>query len=119
LVVTPATAKQNQATGQKSSKIVSLLRVVRTMAITGMLTGTSTKTAKEVKDDLITIVRGGGTAGLPVTLSYDGDSLSGIIEKIAFNHKPSDEPDVSSDKPRYADYVKYTVQITFIEGVPA
>ena len=117
-IITPPTAKQNQASGQQTTKIVSLLRLTRTIVMTCMLTGTATKTAKTVKDELISIIRGGETAGDAVTLTYDGDTITGIIEKMAFAHKPSDEGDVSTDKVAFQDYVKYTLQITFIEGAP-
>jgi len=86
-LITPPTT--DPSTGAVDTTIVDLLRITRTITLTANITPTSTKTAKEIKDDLISIYDGGGTTG-GVTLSYDGDSIVGIIEKIAFNHRPSD-----------------------------
>lgn len=153
-IITPPTT--DPSAGAKDSIIVDLLRIIRTITLTASITPTSSKTAKEIKNDLISIYNGGGTTG-GVTLSYDGDSIVGSIEKIAFNHRPSDiglywisadnyivgeiiehlgsyyrciqaatgrTTAPASDGSFWASYatpeefVKYTLQITFIKGVP-
>jgi len=109
-ILTPPS--NNPEDGARSSIIVDLLRNTRTIIITGHIAPTSSKTAKEIKDELIYIYNGGGTTG-GITLSYDGDDLVGTMEKLAFNHKPSDEP---TSPP--SDFAKYTVQISFVVGTP-
>ena len=139
-VLTPAQSRNNQSNGPKDNKIVDLLRITRTIVMTGHITGTSTingdaanKTASEIKRDLIKIYAGAGADGGLVTLNYDGlgrslttdadaTSIQGLIEKIGFNERSADEPNAmgspstSQDYKDFADAPKFTVQITFLEG---
>jgi hypothetical protein len=120
----PQTAP-NQESGAKEPKILDLLRVTKQFVIKGYLTGTATAssstndtetgstalTAKQVKDNLITIWNGGGTAGGVVTMTYDGDSYTGYIEKVVAVKKARDSPSSES-----VDEIKYELQITFVVG---
>ena len=56
--ITPPQSSANQESGARDTIIIDLLRNVRTIAITGHITPTSTKTAKEIKNDLINIYNG-------------------------------------------------------------
>ena len=76
-VITPASSSGNQASGPSPVRIVDLLRVTHQLVIKCYITGSATKTAKEVKDDLVSIFEGGEIAGGTTTLVYDGDSLEG------------------------------------------
>jgi len=121
-VITPATSKNNQSDGPEDSIIVDLLRITRTILISGEITGTSSKTASEVKKDLIDILGGGGTNGGRVRMTYDAlgtdyitgstTQVEGVIEKLAFNETPKDEPSSVGE-----DFAKFIVQITFVSGV--
>lgn len=111
-ILTPPQSKANQPSGARDTIIIDLLRNQRNLVITGEVTGTSTKTAKQVKDEFIAVFNGGGTQGVVATLNYDGDALTGILEKLAFNEKSHDSP---TSEPE--DFAKYTVQITFVVGV--
>lgn len=104
-------AKQNQSSGPKSTKIIDLLRITREFLISGVITATASKTAKQVKDDLYNIAEGAGADGGVVTLVYDGDSIDGIIEKVTAKEEPSDAP-----SPEPEDFAKYDVQINFLKG---
>lgn len=109
--ITPAKTIANQSEGAETSKIVDLLRITHQMVIKGYITGTSEKTAKQVKSDLINIFKGGGINGGSATLEYDCDSFKGYIEKINIIEKPMDKP---SNLPE--EIVRYEVSITFLEG---
>lgn len=122
-LITPPQSKNNQSSGPKDSKIVDLLRITRILVITGEITGTSALTANQVKEDLIDIYTSTGQNGGLVKLSYDGvgrelttsgaaTTIKGIIEKVAFKENHADEP---SSPPE--DFAKFTVQMTFLEGI--
>lgn len=130
-IITPAQSSSNQSDGPKSAKVVDLLRVTHTMVIRGHITGTASKTATQVKQDLINIWKGGATAGGVVTLTYDANakafgstgttantSIDGYIEKLNFKERAFDEPsDFVSAKENYQDIAKFEVMVTFIEGI--
>ena len=111
--ITPGTGKQNQDGGPKDTKIIDLLRVVREINVTrGMITGTSVLTATQVKDNLISIFKGATAKGGVCTLTYDGNSFTGYLEKLSFTEKSSDEPPTPTE-----DITKYDVQLNFIVGI--
>lgn len=110
--ISPPTGKSNQDSGPKDTKIVDILRITRQINITqGAITGTSLLTAKQVKDQLITMFKGAGEKGGVCTMTYDGDSHTGVIEKLTFIQTASDEPDSPEE-----DYAKYRLQMNFIVG---
>jgi hypothetical protein len=138
-ILTPPRNVQTQSLGPQTNQIVDLLRITQTIVITGEITGTSSKTAKQIKDDLKNIYKGvtGGDLNKGVRLVYDGENIDGIIEKLAFNEKPHDidgieETHGTCSDTQYttkttceggggtwaysSDYAKYTVQITFVVG---
>ena len=130
-VIAPAQTKDNQSDGPKAPKIVDLLRVTHQIIFRGHLTGTASKTAVKVKQDLVNIWKGGGAAGGTVTLTYDanaaaiGDTTAtvsttiiGFIERVNFKEDSSDEPDdFVSAKENYQNISKFEVALTFIEGI--
>jgi len=112
--IIPPQSKSSQGSGPKDVKLVDLLRITHQIAIKrAYITASDTKTAKEVKDDLKSIFNGGDENGGEVTLTYDGDSFTGYIEKLGITEDANDEPDNYTGK----DNAKYHIQITFIEGV--
>ena len=129
--ITPPQTKDNQTSGPSESRTVDLLRITHQMVIKGFITGTDTKTAIEVKQELVNIWKGAEAQGGEVSLTYDGNAsgfgnaaatdtnpISGYIEKVTFTDDAMDEPtDFVSAKENYADIVKYGVSITFLEGV--
>lgn len=112
-IITPAQASQNQASGPKDNKIVDLLRIVHQFVIKGYIASSATRTAKQVKDDLVSIYEGAGAVGGVTTLTYDSDNFNGYVEKLNVVEKAEDNPLDSSGK----DYARYEVAITFVEGV--
>lgn len=52
-------------------------------------------------------------------MTYGGDTIKGYIEKMVIIEKASDyEPDDDADeKANFQEVTKYSIQITFIEGV--
>jgi len=111
-LITPAQSVANQSLGINDVKIVDLLRVTHQIVIKGYISGSATKTAKEVKDDLINIFKGGGLDGGTTELVYDGDTIRGYIEKLNFVEKSADDPSTT-----IKDFARYEVAITFVEGV--
>lgn len=109
--ITPPTGKSTQSVGPKANKIIDLLRITREFLITGVIVGTSSQTAKQVKDALYTIARGAEEDGGTISLTFDGDTINGYIEKLTTSYKSMDEPDSLNE-----DVVKYEVQINFMEG---
>jgi hypothetical protein len=111
--ITPPTSPSKGEDGPKDVKLVNLLRVTKEINITrGAIVGTDVLTVKQVKDQLISIFNGASENGGVATLTYDGDSYTGYIEKLAMTEKASDEPDTVG-----TDYAKYDVQLNFLVGV--
>jgi hypothetical protein len=112
--ITPPTGVSNQDAGPKDNKIVDLLRITQEINITqGYITGTDALTAKQVKDQLISMFKGADLKGGTCSITYDGDTLEGYIEKLAFTEKSSDEPTTAP-----TDFAKYVVQLNLIVGLP-
>jgi len=114
--IRPGTTKQKQADGPKTVKVVDLLRITHTIVIRGRLVPTATKSADDVKSDLINLIKGGGVPGVACTVTYSShpDSpLSMFIEKCMIIEKPMDY-DPSANE---TDLAKYEVQITLSEGI--
>lgn len=110
-LITPGTSLSNYTVGPKDTKIVNLLRITREININqGYIAASSTKTAKEVKQDLITIFKGGFASNIS-TLTYDGESLNGFIEDIQITEEARD---ITGDYPD--DAVRYQVQLNFVVG---
>ncbi|MFW9872076.1 MAG: hypothetical protein ACFFG0_03165 [Candidatus Thorarchaeota archaeon] len=102
----------NQSSGKKDTKIVDLLRITHQFVIKAYICATSTLTAKQVKDKLKLIANGAETNGGVVSMVYDGDTLYGYIESLAFTKKAMDSPTTESQ-----EEVKYEAAITFVVGV--
>lgn len=129
-IIKPPQATNNQGDGPKEPKVVDLLRVTHQILVKGHLTSTATKTALEVKQDLVNIWKGAGATGGVVAFTYDENAsafgntsatntnpINGFIEKVNFADIPMDEPaDFDSSKENYQDISKFEVAITFIEG---
>lgn len=130
-IITPAQTEDNQGGGPKPPRIVDLLRITHQMIIKGNILGTGSKSAIQVKHDLVNIWKGANAAGGTVTLTYDANAsakgnisstetttITGYVERINFKDVAADEPDdFVSAKENYQDIVKFEVAITFIEGV--
>jgi hypothetical protein len=110
-LITPATSLSGYETGAKETKIVNLLRITREININqGYIVGTSTKTAKQVKEDLIAIFNGGLASEL-VKLIYDGEEIEGFIEDLQVTEDARDLPSTLPE-----DVVRYAVQLNFVKG---
>jgi len=121
-----AQSSTNQASGKKDTKIIDLLRITHQFVIKGYITniadatsatndtsgGSTSLTAKQIKDNLKTLATGAKTDGGEITMSYDGDDLEGYIEKIVVTNEAKDYPSSPS-----VDVLKYELAITFVVGV--
>lgn len=119
------TAPQNQSDGPSDRKIIDLLDITHELLVRGQITATSTKTAEDVRDDLISILKGAGVSAgsgnLYCTVTYGTHTYNMFIEKLAIKEVSSDyDPSSSTDeKANYTEVSKYDVQVTLIEGVSA
>lgn len=123
--ISPATGKQNQDGGAKDTKIVDLLKITKELNITrGYITGSDTAssvnndsggsvsiTATQAKDIIKNIFNGAFEKGGVTSLTYDGDTLYGFLEKVSITYVSADEPSTIA-----SDIAKYSVQINFMEG---
>lgn len=113
-VLPPFQAQDNQDQGPKKSKVVDLLRISHSFVFGGHITATDDKTAKEVKDDLIQILKGASIkGGGPATLTYEDDTFDVYIEDIVFLKVLNDDA-VSNYSGK--DSVEYDVTIKLVEG---
>lgn len=122
-LITPATSKGNQETGPKETKVVDLQRVTHNIVIRGWITSQTSPalTANQVKSNLISIFKGAGINGGVVTLNYDGTAYTGYIEKFTCTLRsadtPEETPEVALGNYSGGDYAKYSIGITFVEGI--
>lgn len=110
--------EQKQSGTLPEKKVIDLLWITHTLQIRGDITPTASKTAKEVRDDFVSIFKGAETDGGSITMVYGGDTINGYMEKMVIIEKPTDyDPtDDADEKATFQDVAKYSIQITFIEG---
>lgn len=119
------TTTQNQEVGSKSTKIIDLLRIEHAILIKGYITGSDSAssttndtggsislTAKQIKDNLIAMIKGAGVNGGECSIVYAGNTFLGYIEKCTMIENSFDEPNSLT-----TDIVKYEVDITLLEGI--
>lgn len=117
---------QNQSLGPRDKLIIDLLDITHEILVRGQITPTASKTAEEVRDDLITILKGAGVdsdsgQNMYCTVTYGGSSFNMYITKLAIKEKSSDYSPSSDavEKSDYQNVSKYTVQVTLLEGIAA
>ena len=115
-VIPPVLAPARQDEAPEKATVVDLLRIIRTFVIQGWITKTDTKTAKQVKDELITIMNGARVSGgTPVTLAYDGDSINVYIKDLVILKTPNDNA-AGSGNYSGTDSAEYAITLTLNEG---
>ena len=112
IFIRPPQTKQKQDSGPVDVKVIDLLLITHELLIRGRLVATDSKTAKEIKEDLISIFKGGGTTGGAAVVTYAGDAYNMFIEKMLIIEKAMDEPTTLT-----TDVAKYDVQINLAEGI--
>jgi len=109
--IRPPTTKQVQSSGPTEPKAIDLLIITHELLIRGRISGTVTKTAKEVKEDLVDIFKGASTDGGASVVTYAGDAFNMFPGKLLCVEKAIDEEGTIAK-----DVAKYDVQLTCIEG---
>lgn len=118
ILIKPPQSKTNQSTGPTDNIIVDLLIITRVLSIKGAITGTDTLTAKVVRDKLKSIYNGGEINGGVETITYDGETITGFMEKLVIIQGSKDEPsDFESNPEKYQEVIKYDVSFDFVQGV--
>jgi len=105
--ITPPQSSNNWDSGPKDTLIVDLLRLEQWINIDGDLITDTTSSSSVKKKALKAAVKAGGV----VTLTYDGEPVTGSIEKISFSKIVSDGMEPTDGE------VGYTVKFTFIRGI--
>ena len=103
--------KNNQDSGPKGTKVSDLLKITHSLMVRGWINKTSTKSAKEVINDLKKIFEGADIKGGNAKVVYDGDSLTMFPEKLTIIKGPLREP---SDPDKSVG--QYQVNINLVEG---
>ena len=109
LVLPTPTVSQNQSNGPDGTQVADLLRETRTFLIKGYVENNTEK------GNLMKIIKGADITGGAITMIYSegGDltTFTGYIQSCLAHHESADE---ASSPP--ADFAKFTVTITFVEG---
>lgn len=120
LIVIPGiTSIENQINVPNKSQIVDLLRVTHTWVLGCKITAQTsptTKTAKEVKDELIIMAQGARTNGGPVTLYHEDSTYTVYIQDLVFK---KEENDNVVETYTGEDSIEYEATLTLIEGEAA
>ncbi len=109
-LVTPS----NQSTGAKEATVVDLLRITHTFSIEAWIVPTATKTAKQVKTDLINIFKGGGVDNDTISLTYEDETLNVFFEDCVIKKVNND--DIISTGYSGQDNAEYHVTLSVVEG---
>jgi len=109
------TSNSNQEDGAKETKIVDLLRITESYHIEGYIHDSATKTAKQIKDDLKSIVNGAGINGGEISIVYEDTTITGYIEDLTIKKVIND--DVAGSGYTGKDSADYRVTLEFIKGV--
>ncbi len=117
---------QAQSLGPRDKIVIDLLDITHEMLVRGEITPTSTQTAEDVRDELITMMKGAGVdsgsgQNMYITVTYGTNTYTMFMTKLAVKEKSTDFSPTSDaqEKSDYQGSSKYTVQITLFEGVSA
>jgi len=110
IFIRPPQTKDNQASGAKTPKAIDLLMITRSFLIRGHISPTSGNTAVVVRDQLRTMISGGGVAGGKIDMVYGGDTISGYIEDLTMKEVRFDEPGGTLA----TNVAKFDISVTFI-----
>lgn len=113
-IVTGVVAPSKQAAGVKLPTVVDLLRITHTFTFECYIAATATKTAKQIKDDLIKIVNGAEVASVPVELTYE-DGTIGVFPEDCVIKKINNDNVVATGYSGL-DAAEYQVTLTVVEG---
>ena len=113
-VVTGVVSPNNQADGVKDPTVVDLLRITHTFTFECYITKTDSKTAKQVKTDLIKIFNGADVDSVPAVLTYEDGSYNVFPEDLVI--KKINNDNVVGGGYTGTDSAEYQVTMTVVEG---
>ena len=113
-VVTGVVSPNNQADGVKNPTVVDLLRITHTFTFECYITKTDSKTAKQVKTDLIKIFNGADVDSVPAVLTYEDGSYNVFPEDLVI--KKINNDNVVGGGYTGTDSAEYQVTMTVVEG---
>ena len=113
-VVTGVVSPNNQADGVKNPTVVDLLRITHTFTFECYITKTDTKTAKQVKTDLIKIFNGADVDSVPAVLTYEDGTYNVFPEDLVI--KKINNDNVVGGGYTGTDSAEYQVTMTVVEG---
>lgn len=113
-VITGVVSPSNQDSGVKDPTIVDLLRITHTMNFECYITKTASKTAKQIKDDLISIFNGADVESVPAVLTYEDSNFNVFPEDLVI--KKINNDNIVSTSYAGNDAAEYQVTMTVVEG---
>ena len=113
-VVAGVVSPNNQADGVKDPTVVDLLRITHTFTFECYITKTDTKTAKQVKTDLIKIFNGADVDSVPAVLTYEDNDYDVFPEDLVI--KKINNDNVVGGGYTGTDSAEYQVTMTVVEG---
>lgn len=113
-VIPGVTTPANQAGGTKVPTVVDLLRITHTFSIEAWIVPTESKTAKQIKSDLIQIFNGGGVNNAAITFIYEDTTHNAFFEDCVIKKVNNDN--VVATEYDGLDNAEYHVTLTVVEG---
>lgn len=113
-VITGVVSPSNQDNGVKTPTVVDLLRITHTMNFQCYITATASKTAKQIKTDLISIFNGADVESVPAVLTYEDESFNVFPEDLVIKKINNDNILVTGYTGN--DAAEYQVTMTVVEG---
>lgn len=113
-VVTGVVSPSNHDGGVKDPTVVDLLRITHTFTFECYITKSSTQTAKQVKDDLVSIFNGALVESTPAVLTYEDTSFNVFPEDCVI--KKINNDNIVATSYGANDAAEYHVTMTVVEG---
>ena len=113
-IIPPLTTPKNQANGVKLPTVVDLLRITHTFSFECYITPSSSKTAKEIKDDLKAIFNGANVDSVPAVLTYEDGTYNVFPEDVVI--KKINNDNVIGTSYSGLDNAEYHVTLSVVEG---
>jgi len=104
----------NQDKGSTVATVVDLLRITTSFVFECGITATSTSTAKQIKEQLLTLFHGANVESTPAILTYEDESIDVFFQDLIIKKVYNDN--VAENGYSGDDSLEYLVTITLING---
>ena len=117
-IIPGVTSVDNQTSAPNPSQVADLQRSTYTYKVNGFITKSESpaESAKTIKDRLRVIFEGSRTAGGPIVMTYEDESINVFFEDLVISKEANDN---TVDNYSGYDAKEYTVSLVLVKGEQA